>query len=38
MFKISFKVHPKNENNRFCAAQASQQVNELVNESRESPY
>ena len=37
MFKISFKVHPKNDNNRFCAAQASQQVNESNNESVESP-
>ena len=36
MFKISFKVHSKNDN-RFCAVQASQQVNELVSESGESP-
>ena len=27
MFKISFKVHQQNDNNRFCAAQASQQLN-----------
>ena len=36
MFKISFKVHQINNNNRFSAAQASQQVNESVNESGES--
>ena len=37
MLKILFKVHQKNDNNRFCVAQASQQVNESVNESGESP-
>ena len=35
MFKISFKFHQKNDN-WFCAAQASQQVNESVNASGES--
>ena len=37
MFKRSFKVHQKNDNNKFCAAQAKQRVNESVNESGESP-
>ena len=35
MFKISFQFHQKNDNNWFCAAQASQQL-EQVNESGES--
>ena len=30
MFKISKKVHQKNDKNRFCAAQASQRGNESV--------
>ena len=34
--KFHFKFHQKNDNNWFCAAQASQQVNESVNESGES--
>ena len=38
MYKISFKFHLKNNNNWFCAAQASQQVNESVNESGESTF
>ena len=34
---ISFEVHQKNDNNRFCASRASQQVNELGIEFGESP-